>query len=122
MQWITSEINKNIIWEEALDKWNSLAIFNELVGEMGFDWVKVFNLLMYESDNIPMNDIQAAVDMMIKGPNGYTHRYWISETSDIEDGKLCCICGEAASEHVGYGMNLDDELLDQPIEEHKWEI
>ena len=50
----------------------NLPVFNTLVVEMGFDRQQIFALLKHEGANID-GDPETALNMMLKGPSGYTH-------------------------------------------------
>ena len=59
---------------------------------MGFDRQMVEALL----ENEDVEDTNQAVDMLIKGPNGWTHKFWRYESLDI----ICRVCGEQEFDHA----------------------
>ena len=55
-----------------------------------------------------IEDTNQAVDMFIKGPNGWTHKFYLKGP-----GFNCIICGEAAEEHLDERNRIEqrrDEL------------
>jgi hypothetical protein len=58
---------------------------------MGFDKYQVKELFDSEGRNI--DDANHAVELLLKGENGYIHKY-------VEYNERCRICGEGRLEHV----------------------
>ena len=76
----------------------------------------MFALLKHEGANID-GDSETALNLMLKGPSGYTHQY-VPDPNEAEDLEyqapaVCQICNEEPSEHVFY------EPPDPDIEEVK---
>ena len=78
------EIN-NISTNHHAEAAAALYIKSKLVGEMGFDYHLVDNLLKYEK-GIIRNDIQRAVDFCIKTDEGWKHTF-IPDESDSNSSR-----------------------------------
>ncbi|CDW86799.1 ibr domain containing protein [Stylonychia lemnae] len=95
--------NGQIIQGFEEDNDNSLSIAEKMIKLdlllMGFDMKTVHNLLKFEN----VTDTNQGVDFLIKGPNGYTHKYQL----DIFSQK-CAICQEVAIEHQDEKTRLSE--------------
>lgn len=70
---------------------------------MGFDRIVAFMLLKYEPG---IEDSNQAVEFLIMGPSGYTHRYvpWKKRKEDL----TCKICRQ---ERISHANEHDQRLL-----------
>ena len=84
----------------------ALYIKSKLVGEMGFDYHLVDNVLRYQKDIIN-NDIQRAVDMCIKTDEGWKHTF----ISDENEG-----------EYDEYSSSFSEDEINGPLRRIKWMI
>lgn len=71
---------------------------------MGFGIIQIDNLL----ENEVIEDSNAAVEMLIKGPNGWVHKYRKHKFDDI---KICVICDDYDTEHVDVKIRLEEQRI-----------
>ena len=106
---------------------SNLFIYNQLVIKMGFSSDMVKKILIYDKDIIN-DDVQAAVDLLIKTENGWIHTF-IQDTEfktfndpdqmfiTDDSNEICLVCGESKDQHrkTLRNISLSDSIPSLPL-------